>query len=327
MEDSAVFINRLLKLGIPLLLVFSSWVQADSEFSRVYVFGDSLSDTGNLASVTGPFPAPPFFMNRVSNGQVAVEILAARLGLDAEASLHLIGPEIGSNYAVAGARAADDDPIDLNAQLIAFQVNNGFVAPSDALYVMFLGGNDVRDARDEASLADARAIVKAAAAEIGNAIETLAEAGAQHFLPVNAPNIGVIPETRIEAAETGDPKLIKRARRLSKLYRKELHHIVGHLNGDDEIEIVEFDLFKFLQRLLRKADKLGFSNTTDPCFFTQQLMFNPDCNFGANFDQFVFFDEIHHTARVHALVGEAMFEELEEDGDDDDEDDDEDKDD
>ena len=80
-----------LKFFLPLLLIFSGWAQADPSFSRVFVFGDSLSDTGNLASVIGPFPAPPYFMNRVSNGPVAVEALAARLGHTAEASLHLIG--------------------------------------------------------------------------------------------------------------------------------------------------------------------------------------------------------------------------------------------
>ena len=73
-------------------------------FSNMYIFGDSLSDTGNRATVTGDFPAP-FFMNRVSNGQVAVEVLATSLGLSADASRHLVGPAVGTNYAVAGARA------------------------------------------------------------------------------------------------------------------------------------------------------------------------------------------------------------------------------
>ncbi len=43
-----------------------------AQFSQLYTFGDSLSDTGNLASITLDFP-PPFFMNRISNGPVAVE--------------------------------------------------------------------------------------------------------------------------------------------------------------------------------------------------------------------------------------------------------------
>lgn len=318
---------RLLKIGFAFLFLVSSWAQADNGFSRVYVFGDSLSDTGNLASITGPFPMPPYFMNRVSNGPVAVEVLASRLGLDAAASLHLLSLNNGSNYSVATASArVSADPIDLDTQIFAFLANHGNDAPADALYVVFIGGNDIRDARGEADLTEARNIVKEAADKVKNAIETLAVAGAESFLLVNAPDVGSIPETQL----TGDPELIKRTSRLSKLYRKRLHRIANQLDDDDddgnEIEIVEFDLFKFLRKLLRKADKLGFTNTTDPCFSTSLYLptsfFHPDCNF----DQFVFFDEIHPTARAHALAGEAMFEALKEDGDDDDDDDDSDND-
>jgi len=315
-----MFIRYLFKLTIPFLLVFSGWVQADTSFSRVYVYGDSLSDTGNLASVIGDFPSPPFFMNRVSNGPVAVEILAARLGLTADASLHLIGPSVGSNYAVAGARAISSQPIDLNTQVMLFLANHGSIAPSDALYVMFIGGNDLRAARDVTSFVDAKVIVKEAAKEVRKTIETLAQTGASTFLLVNFPNIGAIPETQLIANATSNPELIKRASKVSKLYRKELHKIAEQLEEENEINIVEFDLFDFFKKLLRKADSLGFTNTTDPCFFSGAVIpgFNPECNFGANFDQFIFFDEIHPTARVHALVGEALFEALEEDDDDDD---------
>ncbi|MDH3636209.1 MAG: SGNH/GDSL hydrolase family protein [Gammaproteobacteria bacterium] len=313
---------RLLKIGFAFLFLVSSWAQADNGFSRVYVFGDSLSDTGNAASVVGDFP-PPFFMNRVSNGPVAVETLATRLGLNAEASLHLISPAIGSNYAVAGASARTSaDLNDLDNQIIFFLANHAAGAPADALYVVFIGGNDIRDAREEADFTKARNIVKEAADKVKNAIETLAGAGAESFLLVNAPDVGLIPETQLTSTLLGDPKLIKRTSRLSKLYRKRLHRIANQFDDyGNEIEIVEFDLFKFLRKLLRKADKLGFANTTDPCFSTSLYLpdsfFHPDCNF----DQFVFFDEIHLTARAHALAGEAMFEALEEDGDDDDDDD------
>lgn len=318
--------RRITGLVVAFLLVFSGWANANNEFSDVFVFGDSLSDTGNLASVIGDFPDPPYYMgSRVSNGPVAVEVLAERLGLDAAASLHLLGPGTGTNYAVAGARAIGIEPIDLDTQLTLFLANQGFVAPADALYVVFLGGNDIRDARDSADFRVARDIVKAAAGRIGETIESLAAAGARNFLLVNAPNIGTIPETRLIADLSGNTYLVEQAERLSKLYRRQLHRIAERLEDNDNdygnsIEIVEFDLYKFFQKLLRKGDKLGFTNTTDPCFsptlFPAYLGFNPDCNFGANFDQFVFFDEIHPTARAHALAGEAMFEALQDYADD-----------
>ncbi len=68
------FRTNLLALCCVLLI---SATHVDANFSAVYVLGDSLSDTGNLASAPGQgdFP-PPFFENRVSNGPVAVETLA-----------------------------------------------------------------------------------------------------------------------------------------------------------------------------------------------------------------------------------------------------------
>ena len=56
--------RSLLKITIPLLLVFVSWAQADTSFSRVYVFGDSLSDTGNFGAFVGGLPYP-FYINRI----------------------------------------------------------------------------------------------------------------------------------------------------------------------------------------------------------------------------------------------------------------------
>jgi len=312
------------RLLLPVVLVFSSWAYADSSFKQVYVFGDSLSDTGNLASVTGDFPSPPFYLNRVSNGAVAVEILASKLGLTAQASLHLTGPEAGTNYAIAGANAAGVEPIDLAAQTTIFLANHGYVAPDDALYVILIGGNDIRSARNANDSAIANTIVDLAALQVQQTISMLARSGARTFLLINAPDIGVIPETRILSQLNNDPGMIKRATRLSKRYRKKLHDMVEQLEESeehnetgygesDELEIVQFNLLKFFNKLIKHGSKAGFSNTTDACFSSITFTFNPGCHFGMNFDQYIFFDEIHPTARVHAIIGDAFFQALDHD--------------
>jgi len=302
-----MFKFRLSKFILLLLLISSSWAQAaDVSFSRIFVFGDSLSDTGNLASLTGDLPSP-YYMNRISNGSVAVETLAARLGHTVPASLHLIGPAEGSNYAVAGANAAGMEPMDLDIQIVSFQANH-IIAPADALYVIFVGGNDIRDARSETISIIARSKVKAAAAKVRKAIQTLSRAGARSFLLVSSPNVGLMPETRRIATATGDPGLIGRATTLSKLYQDELYKMTRYLKYTSRAKITRFDLFNFFNELVENADYYGFSNTTDACFNSADSTFHPDCNSGSNFDAFVFFDEIHPTTRVHELVGEALYE-------------------
>jgi len=305
----------MVRLLLSVALVFSTWANADSSYEQVYVFGDSLSDTGNLASITGDFPSPPFYMNRVSNGAVAVEVLANKLGLTAEASLHLIGPQVGTNYAVAGANAVGAEPIDLAAQTVIFLANHAYDAPDDALYVIFIGGNDIRSARNVIDTTIANAIVDSAVVQISQTINQLARSGAHSFLLINAPDIGVIPETRILSQLTNDPGMIARATRLSKRFRKKLDEVIEHLdeaenNEYGDLEISRFNLLKFFNKLIKHGSKAGFSNTTDACFSSITFTFNPGCHFGRNFDQYIFFDEIHPTARVHRIIGNAFYQAL-----------------
>jgi len=51
--------------------------------NQIVVFGDSLSDSGNLFAATmGTTPPPPYYQGRFSNGPVWVEDLAGRLGVE-----------------------------------------------------------------------------------------------------------------------------------------------------------------------------------------------------------------------------------------------------
>lgn len=302
--------KSLLKLLIiPLMLSISFLAQAEARYSKLYIFGDSLSDTGNLASIAGAFP-PPFFNNRVSNGPVAIDTLAAKLGLSADASLHLLSMNAGTNYAVASARASRNTPFDLNTQILSFQANHGFIAPSDALYIIFIGGNDIYDALVSGNINAANMTIQTAITNIKNAITALTQMGARSFMVMDAPNIAFLPETKIIAAVTNNTELLTQATQLSERFNEQLHNMIKQIKHEEDISITEFKLNKLFTKLLKKATKLGFSNSSDACFSTVTYTFHPDCDFGANFDQFFFFDEVHPTARVHKLVGEAMYKKL-----------------
>ena len=196
-----------------------------ADFSAEYVFGDSLSDNGNLAellnvegSLVGNFPNPPSFHDSFTNGPVAVQGLAQSLGLNAYPSLWLTGfadpaglfdPSTvpGTNYAVAGATAAlgATGPgmvnINLPTQVDAYSGRASGHADPDALYVLMIGGNDVRDA---AWTDDPSAVTAGVQAELA-AISTLSGEGAQHFLVVNVPNVGLIPEFAASGSSKSNP--------------------------------------------------------------------------------------------------------------------------
>ena len=55
-----------------------------ASFTEMYIFGDSLSDTGNIFDFTAGNipPSPPFFEGRFSNRLIWIDYLAEDLGLN-----------------------------------------------------------------------------------------------------------------------------------------------------------------------------------------------------------------------------------------------------
>ena len=324
------FCTRTLRGAVLLIALLPAAVLAQEGPRELIVVGDSLSDAGNLAAL----PQFAFLSNPLlpyddgfSNGPRAVEVLAEDLGLAADPSLHLVAPfPVGTNFAVAGARSVTlgvPPTIDLPTQVSVLLLSRGGVLPADALYVVFIGGNDIRDAVAVGDRKAGRDFVDDAAAAVEDAITALLGAGARTLLVANAPDIGGIPEV----LATGDRQRIQRATKLTRRFNKGLRKAVRRAEKDFGVDIAEFDTFRFLNFVVRNADRLGFTNTTDACFETETLLatgvpvFHPDCTGGANFDAFVYFDEIHPSARVHALVGAAMLAVLAEHAADDDDDD------
>src|SRR5215471_4598683 len=163
-----------------------------AHFSRVIVFGDSLSDTGNFYSLTGGFPPPPYANGRFSNGSLWVEYLADDLGTP-------LVP--GDNYAVAGAMTGHGNSNDgflgliypgLQDELAAFVATEppGGADPQ-ALYIIWAGANDIFVAL--ASQGDLEAAIRDGVANTIHAVQLLRGNGAQHIMVPNIPDLGLTP--------------------------------------------------------------------------------------------------------------------------------------
>lgn len=292
-----------------LCLLFTLITQADSEneFENLYVLGDSLSDQKNLAS-TGQIPflaGPPYADGRFSNGPVAVELLAESLGLELKPSLHLIQQFTGTNFAVAGAKAGGQEPIDLTTQLGALLSLNPAGFSERDLFILFFGGNDIRGTRSIASNKDAFPILLDAAKKVVEAAQILISFGAQNIMIVNAPDIGKIPETGL--APGNDTRLSRRLSIRSRVFNFFLKRSVLQLRRQTVARIVPVDLFGFLKFLTKNGKDLGYKNVTGACFVqtgplpTDQIE-NPLCDF----DRFLFFDTIHPTAVTHARAAKFL---------------------
>ncbi len=273
-------------------------------FSSIYAFGDSLSDNGNLADSLNINYLPPYSsipadnINRVSNGPVAVEVLASELGLALDPALFgTTVPAAGTNYAVSGARAGRSQFGDLSSQITAFHANHAGGAPTDALYVMFIAGNDVRDLKAVTDDAVAAAAITAATQGVEAALNSLISAGAQSILVPNVFDIGKTPDA------AANPAL---ATQRTVEYNDALASTLADIETNQGINLFEYDLFGLAGRIA--ADPLSFNldNVTDPCTTGLPLpFFINGCN--ANLiNRFGFIDSIHPTATVHEIIGKEM---------------------
>ena len=289
-------------------------------FSADVVFGDSLSDRGNLADALGRnFPTPPFFHDSFTNGPVAVQVMAERLGLTADASLfptgfkdvNGLGLTPGTNYAVAGATAGNAfgqgvPNLNLPQQVAAYLTHAGSASAS-ALYTVFIGGNDVRTAAHQGS---ASYVTDGVTTELA-AVNTLIAAGARNILVVNVPDVGAIPEFTL-----GYPSQDAAATAYSVSYNSQLAAgLAGIIAGNPADDIKLFDIYDFNNQLIAGSASLGITNTTTPCYTSDvPLAINPACGpidpatqQATNIGAFQYWDSIHPTAKFHQAFGDALY--------------------
>ena len=297
----------------------------NAPYSGIVVFGTSLSDSGNAFALRGGTSTPPDYAlnpllvpnapyarggHHFSNGATWIEQFARALGLAGT-----VRPAYGSdspiatNYAVGAARACDapgDGNVNLADQVAKFFDDIGGAAPSDALYVIEMGGNDVRDAfvaalgvlqrggTFEQAVQAAVPILACAQQAIQTAIATLQQAGAKHFLVWTVPNPGLTPAIR-----SLGPGAMQVATFLTTLFNTQMLlptvDAFDQASGDNDIAVL--DAFTLLQQITANPVNFGLTNTTTACVAP-----NAEPFFCQAVDEYLYWDGIHPTHAAHALV-------------------------
>lgn len=282
---------------------------AAGQYQRLVVFGDSLSDPGNAFVLLTRVSVPPFELipdapyarggSHFSNGSTWVEQLATDLHLAASVGPALRAPGVFSNYAVGAARARPGALYDLGGQVASFLGDFGGAPPPDALYVVFVGSNDLRDALVALTLDPGGntsfGILDAALGAIRDNLTALASAGARRFLVANAPDIGLTPAVR-----TQGPAAQAAARALVTAFNTGLETILSGLEANAPVHIARFDVFGILNQVVANPAAAGLADAVDSCI-------TPDTRAGAfcsRPDEFLFWDGIHPTRAGHAILAQ-----------------------
>jgi phospholipase/lecithinase/hemolysin len=166
-------------------------VSSAQAYSSLIVFGDSLSDTGNVqarANLAGlDVPAEPYFQDRFTNGPVAVEVMAQALGVS------LTSHAYGGAYTGLGNRIPAGNLLDgtgMQSQVNQFIASLGSAqADAQALYVLWGGGNDLFTLLEDPS-ASPTPIFDEAVGNLAHQLGQLYARGARDFFVPLLPDFG-----------------------------------------------------------------------------------------------------------------------------------------
>ncbi|AVH69882.1 SGNH/GDSL hydrolase family protein [Nostoc sp. 'Lobaria pulmonaria (5183) cyanobiont'] len=273
----------LLRTGLALLIfimvVAAKFMDKTHPITELYVFGDSLSDTGMVFRATGGMypPNPTYFQGRYSNGRVWIEYLAE--------SLHLSSKQT-NNFAYGGSTTGSVGnsyvPSLLNQVQSFTQTHQK--TNSDALYVLWAGANDYLQGVSSATIP-----VK----NVTTAINSLTDVGAKKILVANLPDLGQLPATRNSANSVN-------LSALTQAHNQGLRRSLKVLSQQhSDLEIVQLDANTLYRDAIANPAAFNFTNVTSPCLSGSSICSNPD--------QFLFWDGIHPTAAAHRIIGETAF--------------------
>jgi outer membrane lipase/esterase len=259
--------------------------------SNMFVFGDSLMDTGNLYIATtgagSPTPiSPPYFNGRFSNGPLFDELIAGTYGITLTPSL--LG---GNNFSWAGAQTGTGVSSgfipNVQTQIGSFLTSRSGVADPNAVYWIEGGGNDVLPASQAVNVPAAIGVI---VNNIATEILTLASSGAKNFVIVNVPNVGASPRVQAlgSAAAAGATAITM------GINQGLLQALTSIGSSNPSLNLQLLDLFGIGNRVAANPLAFGFTNTSDACLTETTLCSKPD--------QYLYWDSFHPTAAVGRLV-------------------------
>jgi phospholipase/lecithinase/hemolysin len=272
--------------------------QLSHQYDEIYIFGDSLSDIGNVFDTTGgAIPPSPIYSNgRFSNGSVWVENITSNLGLNFNSN---------NNFAFGGATTGFKNILlpglpGLQQQISLFQLANPSVN-QNSLYILWAGLNDYLDYFLGGVPNPAQTVKNLSAA-----VTSLIDVGAREIILVNLPDLGKFPII-------GEHKEISS---LFSTFTKDHNSIlmknIKSLKRDlsPKIHIISVDVYSLFNRVVTNPEEFGFTNVTDSCITKNISVVNigyPTKLTPCTPNTFLFWDPIHPTTATHKLIADLAF--------------------
>ena len=302
--------RRVLSLLSALLLTFTVVLAHAQDYTSIVIFGDSLSDTGNVADLTYakygfrlPSPTFDYTDGRFTDGAdtepaarnffgVWVEQLAATLPSKPVIKASLDG---GTDYAYGFATTGSgtgaftfgpSDSLFVNVNNIGQQITDYLATKprinEKTLFIIWGGAIDILNATSSSD------VVNAAIDQTFN-VQRLIEAGATQFIIPNLPPLGAVPRL------SGSPTTSIPATKASILYNVTLAAgltILHDFNPERHLHLNQLDVFSLFNQIIATPTRFSLVDVTTS---SQGLP-------TANPDTYLFWDDLHPTTRGHNIV-------------------------
>ncbi len=283
--------------------LFSGIVLA-TPLHNIVVFGDSLSDNGNLYEfMDHQLPSsPPYFEGRFSNGPVWIERLIASYFPDSPKE-HLL------DYAVGGSGVSDEDSDDdvlftLRREITNYLTAHHDKASADSLFVVWIGANNYL-----ALPTEIEKTLQEVNDGITHGLQRLADKGAKHILVVNLPDLGSTP-----AAIEFDS--IDTMTYFSKVHNHSLNVTLANLKqAYPDVEWLHFNMNEAFGEVIANPSTYGFTNITGTCVnsvvddLTKHSVLQMVAASKPKMQQnacegYLFFDLVHPTTYAHEILAD-----------------------
>ena len=271
---------------VELVLIASglSTVAQAGPITSVVVYGDSLSDNGNLFAATGQ-PGAPYYQGRRSNGPVAVEQLATALAVPL-LDFAWIGATTGIGNYADGGTPTTSGAFSLPGMQVELALTQASLGPylTNGLFVVWGGPNDFLSPSPMDSTE--QAIVNRAVADEVSIVDNLELLGAHDILVPGMPDLGLTPYYQSLGATAA-----AQASAITDVYNAELSSSLP--SG-----VLFYDTASLMRQIVGNPGAYGFTDVTDPCYNGTTVCSDPS--------QYLFFDSFHPTTAADTLVADGF---------------------
>lgn len=245
--------KKIVSLWVGLLFSLAA-IAADNRFDTMVIFGDSMSDNGNLYRYTLHLlpNSPPYYRGHFSNGQLWVEYLY-------DSYFPSTYKKGFQDYAVGGAGAVLSRkgilPVTLAMEVNDYLYWHTYGHIESSLFTIWVGANNYLKAPDNVEELTSE-VVKA----ISMAIERLIAKGGNKFLLANLPDL-----TRMPIAKNNSNAMLLNY--LTLAHNRKLAVLIDKLRAKyPNCVFIYFDTYAFVNQSIDKAADYGFDNISDPCY-------------------------------------------------------------